>query len=64
LLQLPRRKKRLIQVGTDVLLVWFALWMAFIVRLSIDDMINPLHKHTWLFLSRGMPLNGGVSDTD
>lgn len=51
LLQLPRRKKRLIQVGTDVLLVWFALWMAFIVRLGIDDMINPLHDHTWLFLS-------------
>lgn len=51
LLQLPRRKKRLIQVATDVVLVWIALWMAFVVRLGIDDLINPLHDHTWLFVS-------------
>ncbi|WP_397453844.1 polysaccharide biosynthesis protein [Pseudomonas sp. NA-150] len=51
LLQLPRRKKRMIQVATDVVLVWFALWSAFVVRLGIDDLINPLHEHTWLFLS-------------
>ncbi|MCU1772389.1 polysaccharide biosynthesis protein [Pseudomonas sp. 13B_3.2_Bac1] len=50
LLQLPRRQKRLMQVGTDVVLVWIALWMAFVVRLGIDDMINPLRDHTWLFL--------------
>lgn len=50
LLQLPRRKKRLIQVATDVLLVWGALWLAFIVRLGIEDMYNPLRVHGWLFL--------------
>ncbi len=51
LLALPRRQKRIIQVSTDVCLVWFALWMAFVVRLGIDDLINPLEVHTWLFIS-------------
>jgi FlaA1/EpsC-like NDP-sugar epimerase len=51
LLGLPRRQKRLIQVSTDVVLVWAALWLAFLVRLGIDDMVNPLAVHTWLFLS-------------
>jgi FlaA1/EpsC-like NDP-sugar epimerase len=50
LLRLPRRQKRLIQVATDVLLVWGALWLAFIVRLGIEDMYNPLRVHGWLFL--------------
>lgn len=51
LLGLPRRQKRLIQVFTDVLLVWVALWLAFVVRLGIDEMINPLKVHVWLFIS-------------
>ncbi|GAB7533011.1 nucleoside-diphosphate sugar epimerase/dehydratase [Pseudomonas sp. 3A(2025)] len=51
LLALPRRQKRIIQVSTDVLLVWIALWASFLVRLGIDDLINPLEKHTWLFIS-------------
>lgn len=50
LLGLPRRQKRLIQVSTDVILVWAALWLAFLVRLGIDDMVNPLIAHTWLFV--------------
>lgn len=45
LLGLSRRKKRLIQVICDVLLVWLALWMAFVVRLGIDELINPLEGH-------------------
>src|SRR3546814_17122509 len=49
LLELPRRQKRLIQVATDVILVWVALWLAFVVRLGIDDMYNPLRIHFWLF---------------
>ncbi len=49
LLGLPRRHKRLIQVTTDVVLVWFALWLAFVVRLGIDDLANPVLDHTWLF---------------
>ncbi|TNF81272.1 polysaccharide biosynthesis protein [Pseudomonas sp. ICMP22404] len=51
LLGLPRRHKRLIQVSTDVVLVWVALWLSFLVRLGLDDMVNPLVAHTWLFLS-------------
>ncbi|MBK5400158.1 polysaccharide biosynthesis protein [Pseudomonas sp. TH39(2020)] len=51
LLGLPRRKKRLIQVLADVVLVWMALWLAFVVRLGIDEMINPFNIHTWLFVS-------------
>lgn len=51
LLGLPRRQKRLLQVGTDVVLVWLALWLAFIVRLGIDDMYNPIRVHAWLFVS-------------
>ncbi|WP_372028594.1 polysaccharide biosynthesis protein [Pseudomonas kurunegalensis] len=51
LLGLPRRHKRLIQVATDVMLVWFALWLAFVVRLGIDDLANPVRDHTWLFIT-------------
>jgi FlaA1/EpsC-like NDP-sugar epimerase len=51
LLKLPRRKKRFIQVLADIVLVWAALWLAFLVRLGIDDMVNPLIVHSWLFLS-------------
>lgn len=50
LLGLPRRQKRLIQVLTDVILVWGALWLSFVVRLGIDDLINPI-DYLWLFLS-------------
>ncbi|MNM78832.1 UDP-N-acetyl-alpha-D-glucosamine C6 dehydratase [compost metagenome] len=51
LLGLPRRHKRLIQVAADVILVWFALWLAFLVRLGIDDLANPVRDHTWLFVT-------------
>ncbi|NTY91294.1 polysaccharide biosynthesis protein [Pseudomonas putida] len=51
LLGLPRRHKRLIQVAADVILVWFALWLAFVVRLGLDDLANPVVDHTWLFIT-------------
>ena len=51
LLGLPRRTKRLIQVATDVVVVWVALWLAFAVRLGMDEIINPLIFHFWLFLA-------------
>lgn len=51
LLNLSRRKKRILQVSTDVVLVWFALWLAFVVRLGIEDMVNPITAHFWLFLA-------------
>lgn len=50
LLGLPRRQKRLVQVSADVVLVWAALWLAFVVRLGIDEMVNPFVVHSWLFL--------------
>lgn len=51
LLNLPRRQKRLIQVATDVVLIWLALWLGFLVRLGIDEIYNPIIAHTWLFIS-------------
>ncbi|NNA89736.1 polysaccharide biosynthesis protein [Pseudomonas gessardii] len=51
LVGLPRRRKRLIQVSTDVFVVWCALWLAFVVRLGIDEMINPFIENLWLFLA-------------
>ncbi|ATP49074.1 hypothetical protein CR512_06730 [Pseudomonas putida] len=50
LLALPRRHKRLLQVLTDIVLIWVALWLAFVVRLGIDELANPIIDHTWLFL--------------
>lgn len=50
LLALPRRHKRLLQVLTDIVLIWIALWLAFVVRLGIDELANPIIDHTWLFL--------------
>ncbi|MFL1515093.1 polysaccharide biosynthesis protein [Pseudomonas prosekii] len=51
LLSLSRRHKRILQVMTDTSLVWFALWMAFVVRLGVDELINPFTEHVWLFVS-------------
>ncbi|NWL19509.1 polysaccharide biosynthesis protein [Pseudomonas umsongensis] len=50
LLSLPRLHKRVLQVFVDVLLVWVALWCAFVVRLGLDELINPFTQHFWLFL--------------
>jgi UDP-N-acetylglucosamine 4,6-dehydratase len=49
LVRLPRRYKRLIQVSTDVVLVWTALWLAFFVRLGNFSFVDPLGGHAWLF---------------
>ncbi len=49
LVRLPRRRKRLIQVATDVLLVWLALWLAFFVRVGEAGFVEPLNGHAWLF---------------
>ncbi|MFA0812604.1 polysaccharide biosynthesis protein [Microbulbifer epialgicus] len=51
LLGLPRRNKRILQVATDILLVWLALWLAFAIRLGLDKSINPFDAHAWLFVS-------------
>lgn len=49
LVSLPRRQKRLIQVTMDVLLVWAALWLGFVVRLGDSTAIEPFGGHAWLF---------------
>ncbi|MGB4073024.1 polysaccharide biosynthesis protein [Pseudomonas sp.] len=41
----------MLQVGTDVILVWTALWLAFVVRLGIDDLVMPWDGYMWLFIS-------------
>ncbi|MFI8481160.1 polysaccharide biosynthesis protein [Pseudomonas sp. NPDC078700] len=51
LLKLPRRYKRLLQVCVDTCLVWGALWLAFAVRLGIENPVNPIGSHLWLFLA-------------
>lgn len=50
MLSLPRRYKRSIQVVADIFLVWLAMWMAFVVRLGINE-VNPVDSHFWLFAS-------------
>lgn len=51
LLRLPRRYKRLLQVVVDVILVWIALWLAFVVRLGEFDAVRPFNGHGWLFVT-------------
>ncbi len=51
LLSLPRRWKRLLQIAVDIVLIWAALWLAFIVRLGIHWPIEPLGAHAWLFIA-------------
>ncbi|MDH4562746.1 nucleoside-diphosphate sugar epimerase/dehydratase [Pseudomonas sp. BN411] len=50
LLGLPQRRKRLLQILADVVLLWLALWLAFIVRLGTDNLIKPWGGHLWLFV--------------
>ena len=50
LVSLQRRQKRLIQVAVDVVLVWAALWLAFVVRLGDFENVHPLDGHLWLFV--------------
>ncbi|MBC3345855.1 polysaccharide biosynthesis protein [Pseudomonas sp. SWRI196] len=49
MLGLPRRHKRAIQVAADIVLVWLALWLAFVVRLGIEALTSPIETHLWLF---------------
>ncbi len=54
MLALPRRYKRALQVVTDLILVWLALWLAFVVRIGFDEMNNPIKGHLWLFASAAL----------
>lgn len=51
LIGLSRRSKRLLQVGADIVLIWLALWLAFVVRLGEFGAAEPFDDHAWLFAS-------------
>ncbi|MDT3719472.1 nucleoside-diphosphate sugar epimerase/dehydratase [Pseudomonas oryzihabitans] len=59
LVRLPRRQKRLLQIVTDVFLLWLALWLGFVLRLGLDQRLDPFGKHLWLFAAApiiGIPI--------
>ncbi|WP_390483081.1 polysaccharide biosynthesis protein [Pseudomonas guariconensis] len=51
LVELPRNRKRMLQVFGDILLIWLALWLAFFVRLGEAGFVEPFQGHGWLFLT-------------
>lgn len=51
LLGMRRRYKRLLQVSADILLIWLAVWLAFVLRMGSDDLVQPLGGHAWLFVA-------------
>lgn len=51
LLSMRRRYKRLLQVSADILLIWLAVWLAFVLRMGSDDLVQPLGGHAWLFVA-------------
>lgn len=48
LLNLSRRHKRILQVSVDLLLIWLALWLAFVLRLGFPEAIERMQEHSWL----------------
>ena len=54
LLALPPSSKRLLQLMTDVPLIWLALWLAFFLRLDDVSRIEPFGRHAWLFIAAPM----------
>ncbi len=49
MLGLSRKNKRIVQVGADIVLIWLALALAFVVRLGFDAAYKPITTHLWLF---------------
>ncbi len=49
LLGLSRKKKRIVQVAADIVLIWIALVLAFVVRLGFEEAYLPISVHLWLF---------------
>lgn len=49
LIGLSRRSKRVLQVSADIVLIWIALWLAFVVRLGDLGAAEPFGGHAWLF---------------
>lgn len=50
LINLPKRDKRLLQLLADTVLIWIALWLAFVVRLGEFNVVHPFSGHGWLFI--------------
>lgn len=50
LLGMNRHSKRVMQVVADVLLIWLALWAAFIIRLGTESLVSPFGPYSWLFI--------------
>jgi len=50
LVGMRRRYKRLLQLAVDILLIWLALTLAFILRLGSAEQLEPLEGHLWLFV--------------
>ncbi|MEN1831643.1 nucleoside-diphosphate sugar epimerase/dehydratase [Pseudomonas lijiangensis] len=46
---LSRNNKRIVQVGADIILIWIALLLAFVVRLGFEAAYAPVFEHLWLF---------------
>lgn len=51
MLGLSRKKKRIVQVLADIVLIWVALALAFVVRLGFDEAYLPISNHIWLFVT-------------
>lgn len=51
LLILPTSVKRFLQVVADIFILWIALWLAFAIRLGLDEIINPFGDYWSLFLA-------------
>ncbi len=54
LLSLPRNIKRILQLITDIGLIWFSIILAFIVRIGWEDTWLYLSDYDWLFI--GAPI--------
>lgn len=50
LLNLSRKQKRFLQLCTDLLLIWLAIVLSFIIRIGWDDTIIKLYSYKWLFI--------------
>lgn len=51
LIGLSRHSKRVLQVGADIVLIWLALWLSFMVRLGDFFAAKPFDGHGWLFIA-------------
>lgn len=51
LLALPTFVKRILQLLADLVIIWLALWLSYVVRLGTDELINPFAEYFQLFIA-------------